>query len=551
LLGNRFLLGISKKEIGLKAYERIIDICERMGMPGDLLAAFKQRLDEANYVHFGFEENETTCLYKAYLEFGGKIEEELKSSQNASKPFLLHLGFKWDAFNNTKQSITHYTWYPWLSAPDILARLSNILDPQRHRNSFEIAENIVKLASERILHRDILYLEVTEENNPRTSFDINIYRASLQVGELYPLLSRMGQYYSISPEKFHGLYDRVKDKTFGHLSGGIDREGKDFLTVYYGVESFREEGAKTGLPADDAPPAAGADRTTPGKNPFFIGVETRDAKAGKLLELVKRLNVPVGLEHSFKVLEKTLLPDRFLLGFNRNAVRQKPNESILDICRKIEMPEDFLEIFRKNLPKANVVLFGFEGTEKSRLYKAYLEFGGGFEKIFKENPDKPEPFLIHLGFKWDVSAASQKTVARYTCFPLLNAKDMLGRLSSDHFFGKKRKPPLEIVERIVNLAGCRVDPCEFLYFEAKEDDNPRTSFDINMYRANLRMKELYPFLLEMVRYYSVPAEQFHNLYATVKNRIFGHLTGGTDRAGRDFLTLYYGEKGSSGPPAAN
>ena len=40
------------------------------------------------------------------------------------------------------------------------------------------------------------------------------------------------------PEEFDILYDRVKKKTFGHLTGGINREGKDFLTIYHGVETI-------------------------------------------------------------------------------------------------------------------------------------------------------------------------------------------------------------------------------------------------------------------------------------------------------------------------
>ena len=38
---------------------------------------------------------------------------------------------------------------------------------------------------------------------------------------------------SLPVEKFHALYEAVKAKKFGHLTGGIDREGRDFLTVYF------------------------------------------------------------------------------------------------------------------------------------------------------------------------------------------------------------------------------------------------------------------------------------------------------------------------------
>lgn len=236
LLGNRFLLGISKNSIEQKPHERILDICERMDMPESLLETFRENLSDANYVHFGFEENERSCVYKAYLEFYDKIEKEIKNRPNKSGPFLLHLGFKWDALDNTKRALARYTWYPLLSAEDILIRLSNILDSHQYGKPLEIAKGIVGIASRRIPHYDILYLEVTEDNNPRRSFDINMYRAKLQLKELNPLLLKMWQHYSIPSDEFHKLYDRFKTKTFGHLSGGIDRAGRDFLTVYYGVE---------------------------------------------------------------------------------------------------------------------------------------------------------------------------------------------------------------------------------------------------------------------------------------------------------------------------
>ena len=68
---------------------------------------------------------------------------------------------------------------------------------------------------------------------------------------------------------------------------------------------------------------------------------------------------------------------------------------------------------------------------------------------------------------------------------------------------------------------------------------------IDLYRAGLHMKELSPLLLDMVRHYAVPSGRFQEIYDAVNSQLFGHLTGGSDRQGRDFLTVYFGEKGSS------
>ena len=81
---------------------------------------------------------------------------------------------------------------------------------------------------------------MTEENTPRRSFDINVYNAKLQLKEVYPLLQKIYQHYSIPARDFHALYNQFRTKIIGHLSGGIGRDGKDFLTVYYGLEDVVE-----------------------------------------------------------------------------------------------------------------------------------------------------------------------------------------------------------------------------------------------------------------------------------------------------------------------
>jgi hypothetical protein len=207
-----------------------------MDMPENLLRAYQGSLPGSNYLHFGFEENEGSCLYKAYLEFYDRVEETMKTQPRQFDSFLMHLGFKWDALDSSRQALTRYTWYPFLSVDVMLRRLSNILDPHKLGTLFEIARGIVAIASRIVPPYDILYMEVDEENNPRRSFDINMYRAKLPLSELQPWMSRMCDHYDILPEAFHALYDGVKTRTFGHIAGGIDREGRDFLTIYYGVE---------------------------------------------------------------------------------------------------------------------------------------------------------------------------------------------------------------------------------------------------------------------------------------------------------------------------
>jgi len=270
----------------------------------------------------------------------------------------------------------------------------------------------------------------------------------------------------------------------------------------------------------------------------------RGEEARRLIQSLDGLGVHYGFEQSFKVLPGLILGNRFLAGFNRDSVRQGLDEKMAVICRKLGMPESQMGEFIRGFPEANILLFGYEQGEKESVYKAYLEFGREFERISRENPSNRSPFLIHRGFKWDIADKARHTTANYMCYPHRSVEELLGRLS-DVFYSGTPGMPFDIVRGLVELASARMRPDEFLYLEVAEEGNARLSFDVNMYRANLRVSELYPLLMAMCRYFSVPLADFHRIYESVKDLIFGHISGGVDRHGRDFLTVYYGVKGST------
>ncbi len=229
LLANRFLLGINTKDT---THDKLLDVCRRLDMPEAYIESFGAQLEHANVVFLGFEDNEPGCIYKVYLEFWESTIRRLQGKPN-KKPALLHLGFKWRADDNSQGTTSKYTWYPLLSVENILMRLSDIYEGYEDRTSVEVAEDIIKFAARRTDAGSLVYLEVSEQNNPRTSFDINLYQAACRLREIHPFLSRMREHYSIPADRFGRLYKLVANQLLGHLSGGINRDGKDFLTVYY------------------------------------------------------------------------------------------------------------------------------------------------------------------------------------------------------------------------------------------------------------------------------------------------------------------------------
>jgi hypothetical protein len=252
LFENRFLLGINRQETAGLLDAQVALICEKIEMPHNLLASFMRSLPEANHVYFGVEKNEQTLLFKAYLEFRNKIEKEIGAARVTEQSFPLFTGFKWDAFSPTPQAVTRYAWYPSLLVPEMLKRLRMTIDPSQHGALFELVRGITQRAAERIPDSDIQYLEVTEEGNPRISFDINIYKSGLRLEDLRTDLLRALQHYDIPSDGFESLYQRIKTDRFGHLAGGIDRENQDFMTVYYGVRHIHsgQLGSATMVPKD-------------------------------------------------------------------------------------------------------------------------------------------------------------------------------------------------------------------------------------------------------------------------------------------------------------
>lgn len=231
LLANRFLLGISKHDVPQNS---LLAICERMGLQDDYLSALSDNLQDADIIHFGFEENESGCVYKVYLEYCAKFYSQKNTSENnMNEPFLLHLAYKWNPLSHETGTIAKYIYRPRLSLTNIFDRLSAIYSCTKDKFSLEIAKSIINAASAKSDANNFMYLEVSEEGNPRLSFDIKLYESNLRLCDINDFLSMIRQHYSIPAVQFEHMYNQIKTNRVVHLSGGVDRKGKDFFTFYY------------------------------------------------------------------------------------------------------------------------------------------------------------------------------------------------------------------------------------------------------------------------------------------------------------------------------
>jgi len=263
--------------------------------------------------------------------------------------------------------------------------------------------------------------------------------------------------------------------------------------------------------------------------------EDAPAAARPLLRLVRGLGVGFGFEKSFKMSAGSLLDERMILGVRTGLTDA---QSLLRVCREIGMPQAYLAQFEGSVPEANTVGFGFEGDARGGVYKVYLEFWDRLWQRVQREPGDVAPALLFLGFKWAARDAAHSALARYTCHPLLSVQGIQRRLDA-LYEGRADSASRQAAREILALASRRLGAGSFVYVEAEEEGNPRKSFDLNLYKARLRVSELRPALRPLCRHYAIADEALGRIGAQAGGRQFGHLSGGLGRDGRDFLTVYY------------
>jgi hypothetical protein len=252
------------------------------------------------------------------------------------------------------------------------------------------------------------------------------------------------------------------------------------------------------------------------------------AGARSMLKLVRALGVGFGFEKSFKLSAGSVQDERVILGVR---AERAPRKAFLRICRELGMSKAHLAQFEARLPEANTVGFGYEaGT-----YKVYLEFWDRVVERLRGDPSNRAPQVLFLGYKWPVRGGGRSALAEYTCHPLLSIEAIAQRLGA--LYGAE-SPSLAAAREILQLAAARLGPTDsFVYVEAAEEGNPRRSFDLNFYKAGLRVADLRPALSRLGQQYSL--KNLQPVLDACEAKPFGHLSGGMGRKGEDFLTVYY------------
>jgi hypothetical protein len=118
-----------------------------------------------------------------------------------------------------------------LGVRDILRRVAACyLDPASALCA--LAQTIIRQAAHREPQASLLYLEASEDGNPRSSFDINLYKAGMQVADASVALAAAAAALRIPAAALDAQLEMLGTCPLGHLSSGIDRHGQEFISVY-------------------------------------------------------------------------------------------------------------------------------------------------------------------------------------------------------------------------------------------------------------------------------------------------------------------------------
>jgi hypothetical protein len=214
-----------------------------MLLPEAFLDMLLGQLDEADIVHVGHEGGEAGA-YKLYLEFAERVRNFREEERTArGKPELVHLAVKWRPDDPQSAAVSRYFW-PTAAReiPAIKARLAKLVGNAVRLPSVDAATEVIDAARRRCDDDEIFFMEVEEEGSARRSFDVNVYAADLTVSEIDAPILKLANSYLLDGKAVEELLSEIGTLTLGHLSGGVGRNGRDFATVYFGVEARKGTG---------------------------------------------------------------------------------------------------------------------------------------------------------------------------------------------------------------------------------------------------------------------------------------------------------------------
>lgn len=241
---NRFLITATSDTLGFQSREWFDQFAQRCAVPNEWHAEIDEQLVNAPFVHLGFEASADDLIYKLYLEFAIHA-----SAAHSGKPYRLYTGYKWSVLRPDRQFVTYYDWLPQATWPEIEAEIREIVTPGQEASELaatsatdrSIAARFLEAIWPTLVKQTVSlprFMVVSEPHSSRRSFDLNVYELELPVHRLRAPLETLCREFGIPMVEWSSFYDQSGHRDLGHIAAGKQRNGSEFVTIYYGAQSY-------------------------------------------------------------------------------------------------------------------------------------------------------------------------------------------------------------------------------------------------------------------------------------------------------------------------
>lgn len=227
-LNERFLLGIAPQHWRPAL---LASLYSKLSMPVSMQPQFAAALARANFLGLAFEQGPHDCGYKAYVEYPLLVRHSANGTDAA--PVLQYQGFKWNPQLPDKFIVTDYQWRPRLDRAGIEQQCQRQLAQTATPMTLTLLLQVLNQAAARRDAREFIFLEVAEPGSNRQSVDLNVYSAGLTVAQFAPQLNAIAEQFGLNSNAVALTLEHDGQQALGHVSVGCDRNGKDFVTIYF------------------------------------------------------------------------------------------------------------------------------------------------------------------------------------------------------------------------------------------------------------------------------------------------------------------------------
>ena len=273
-----------------------------------------------------------------------------------------------------------------------------------------------------------------------------------------------------------------------------------------------------------------------GTTPINLPQDPMAEKADWLMNAVREMAPEHYQERSFRIAPGSLQANRFLLSIGSRQMPPDALERAWAIARHLGLPAALRPEVETAFARADHLHFGFEGDPARVICKLYFERTvSGLEAASAR--ESGQPALQYEAFKWNV-AGGEVVRSGYHWFAGLSVAGMGERIAA--LCAQADAAVADMGRAVLDAAASRLPPDRLLYLEVVEPGQPRRSFDLNLYDADLTVRDLQAVLFSMRDHFAIRPGQFQALYDQIKTRRMGHVAGGIHRNGQPFFNVYFG-----------